>query len=74
MTNWNIERCEKCEILGGVKRVPMNETNTSEIDLADINIDEYKTLRTTIAFIIEGVLLPVLASFGIIGESLFIML
>ena len=47
----------------------MNETNYSEIDLADQNQDEYKYLRTTAAFIIEGVLLPILATFGIVGKS-----
>jgi len=48
----------------------MNETNQSEIDLGEQNIDEYKNLRTSIAFIIEGVLLPILATFGIIGNLL----
>jgi len=48
----------------------MNETNQSEIDLEDQNIDEYKNLRTTAAFIIEGVLLPILATFGIVGNLL----
>ena len=51
-----------------VKKFPMNETNFSEIDLADQNQDEYKYLRTTAAFIIEGVLLPILATFGIVGK------
>ena len=46
----------------------MNETNQSYIDLDDQNIDEYKNLRTTAAFIIEGVLLPILATFGIVGK------
>ena len=53
-----------------VKKFPMNETNLSEIDLADQNQDEYKYLRTTSAFIIEGVLLPILATFGIVGKFL----
>ena len=52
-----------------VKKFPMNETNFSEIDLADQNQDEYKHLRNTAAFIIEGVLLPILATFGIVGKS-----
>ena len=46
----------------------MNETNQSEIDLGEQNIDEYKNLRTSIVLIIEGVLLPILATFGNIGE------
>ena len=46
----------------------MNETNFSEIDIADQNQDEYKHLRTTAAFMIEGVLLPILATFGIVGK------
>ena len=53
----------KCE------KVPMNETNYSEIDLDDPNQNEYKYLRTTAALIIEGVLLPILATFGIVGKS-----
>ena len=52
-----------------MKKFPMNETNFSEIGLADQNQDEYKHLRNTAAFIIEGVLLPILATFGIVGKS-----
>ena len=46
----------------------MNETADSEIDLADADDDEYKHLRDSAAFIIEGVLLPILASLGIVGK------
>ena len=46
----------------------MNVTNFTEIDLADKTDEEYKHLRASAAFIIEGVLLPILASLGIVGE------
>ena len=51
-----------------VLHIPMNVTANSEIDLADQNDDEYKHLRDSAAFFIEGVLLPILASLGIVGE------
>ena len=55
-------------ILLPVLHIPMNETANSEIDLADADDDEYKHLRDSAAFIIEGVLLPILASLGIVGK------
>ena len=48
----------------------MNVTNLSDIELGDPETeDTYKDLRNTTAFVIEGVLLPVLATFGIFGEK-----
>jgi len=48
----------------------MNVTNFTEIDLADKTDEEYKHLRASAAFIIEGVLLPILATLGIVGNLL----